>query len=211
MKGLILKDLYMMKKYCKSYILLTAIFIALSFTESDNLFLAFYPCILCTMIPVNLLSYDERCGWLSYSQTMPYTRTQIVNGKYLVGICVQTTVIVATAIAQAIKMNIDGTFVLTKYFALIFLLVILSLTSFSICLPFVFKMGVEKGRIFYAAIGLIASVLSIGLPVLLKNITQNLSADINLRYILPVTLLIGIGIYSLSWYLSIVFYKKREI
>ena len=28
---------------------------------------------------------------------------------------------------------------------------------------------------------------------------------------LPIICLVGIGIYALSWYLSVVFYKKREI
>ena len=64
MKGLLLKDFYMAAKYCRA-------------------------CLLCGMIPVNLLAYDERSRWLEYSGTLPYTKAQIVSGKYLVGIIVQ--------------------------------------------------------------------------------------------------------------------------
>ena len=81
MKGLLLKDLYMMRKYCRSYLLIAVVFIALSFASNQNLFFVFYPCLLCGMIPVNLLGYDERSRWLQYSGTMPYTRAQIVSCK----------------------------------------------------------------------------------------------------------------------------------
>ena len=55
MKGLLLKDWYMIQKYCRSYILITAVFIGISLENGENLFFTFYPCMLCGMIPVTLL------------------------------------------------------------------------------------------------------------------------------------------------------------
>lgn len=72
MKGLLLKDWYMIQKYCRSYILITAVIIGISLANGENLFFTFYPCMLCGMIPVTLLGYDERSGWMQYSGTMPY-------------------------------------------------------------------------------------------------------------------------------------------
>lgn len=63
MKGLLLKDWYMMKKYCRAYLLIAVVFIAVSLFSNDNMFFVFYPCLLCGMIPVNLLAYDERSRW----------------------------------------------------------------------------------------------------------------------------------------------------
>ena len=83
MKGLLLKDLYMVVKYCKAYLLIAVVFLAVSLMGSDNLFFIFYPCLLCGMIPVNLLAYDERSRWPQYCGTLPYTKGQIVSGKYL--------------------------------------------------------------------------------------------------------------------------------
>ena len=65
MRGLLLKDIYMAAKYCRAYLLLAVVFIPVSFASSENLFMIFYPCLLCGMIPVNLLGYDERSRWLS--------------------------------------------------------------------------------------------------------------------------------------------------
>ncbi len=208
MKGLILKDLYMIKKYCKAYLLITVVFIAFSFASIENLFFVFYPCLLCGMIPVNLLGYDERSRWLQYSETMPYTKVQIVSGKYLIGLGTQLAVLLVTGISQAIQMSISGTFVLGEYFVLMMLLLIMALLASSVTLPFMFKLGVEKGRMaYYIMIGIVCagSIISSNL------LSGEFQTEIKLSGILPIICLVVIGIYALSWYLSIVFYKKREL
>ena len=58
MKGLLLKDLYMTMKYCRTYLLIAVVFIAVSFGGGDSLIFIFYPCLFCGMIPVSLLGYD---------------------------------------------------------------------------------------------------------------------------------------------------------
>ncbi len=208
MKGLLLKDLYMMKKYCRSYLIIAVVFIAVSFVGDSNLFFIFYPCMLCGMIPVNLLAYDERSRWLQYSETMPYTKGQIVSGKYLIGLGTQIAMLTVTGIAQAIRMSISNTFQLNEYIVLMMLLLIIASITSSICLPFMFKWGVEKGRIaYYFMIGMVCAGSIISSSLLFKE----MQAEIKLNGILPIVCLIGIGIYALSWYLSVVFYKKREI
>ncbi len=208
MKGLLLKDLYMMKKYCKAYLLITVVFIAVSFASSENLFFVFYPCLLCGMIPVNLLGYDERSRWLQYSETMPYTKEQIVSGKYLIGLGTQVSVLLITGIAQAIRMRVSGAFMLGEYLVLMMLLLIMSLLASSITLPFMFKLGVEKGRMaYYIMIGIVCA----GSIIASNLLSGGFQAEVKLNGILPFICLVGIGLYALSWYLSIVFYKKREL
>ena len=70
MKGLLRKDLYMMGKYCRSYLLLVIVFLCVSVFSSDNLFFVFYPSLFSGMIPVSLLAYDERSRWTQYSGTL---------------------------------------------------------------------------------------------------------------------------------------------
>jgi hypothetical protein len=208
MKGLLLKDLYMMVKYCRAYLLIAVVFSAVAFVDSSNLFLVFYPCILCGMIPVNLLAYDERSRWLQYSETMPYTRGQIVSGKYLIGLGAQAAMLIVTGITQAIRMSRDDVFQLKEYLILMILLLVISLLASSISLPFMFKLGVEKGRMaYYIMIGVVcaASVLSANL------LTSEFPIQLQNNWVLPIVCLVGIGIYALSWYLSIFFYKKREL
>ena len=208
MKGLLLKDWYMMKKYCRAYLLIAVVFIAVSLFSNDNMFFVFYPCLLCGMIPVNLLGYDERSRWMQYSGTLPYTKTQIVSGKYLIGLLSQITILVATGVAQAAKMLIAHNFELGNFAVLMLLMLIVSTLTSSICLPFVFKLGVEKGRTaYYIMIGFVcgASVLSSSI------LRRQLISEIKPNLILALVAVVGICVYILSWYLSIVFFKKREI
>lgn len=208
MKGLLLKDLYMMKKYCRSYLLIAVLFIALSFASSENLFFVFYPCLLCGMIPATLLSYDERSRWLQYSETMPYTRGQIVSGKYLIGLGAQVVMLLVTGIAQAIRMSIGGMFRFNEYIVLMMMLLIMASITSSFALPFIFKLGVEKGRMaYYIMIGVICA----GSLIFSKLLSNGIQTEIKLNGVLPIICLVGIGLYALSWYLSVVFYEKREI
>ena len=208
MKGLLLKDWYMMKMYCKSYHFIAVVFVALSLVSNGNMFFVFYPCLLCGMIPVNLLEYDERSRWMQYSGTMPYTKTQIVSGKYLIGLLAQLTILLVMGVAQAVKMMIADDFVLGEFAVLMLLILIVSTLTSAIPLPFVFKLGVEKGRVaYYVMIGFIC-----GASVLASSVFRGyFGTDIKPNLVLAILAVVGIGIYIFSWYMSIVFYKKREI
>ena len=208
MKGLLLKDWYMMKKYCRAYLLIAVVFIAVSLFSDDNMFFAFYPCLLCGMIPVNLLAYDERSRWMQYSGTLPYTKKQIVSGKYLIGLFVQITVLLIMGSTQGIKMMITGEFAFRDYITLILLLVIVSMITSSITLPFIFKLGVEKGRTaYYVMIGFVC-----GASVVASDLfSGHLGIELNSNFVLPIFAIIGVGIYAFSWYMSILFYKKGEL
>lgn len=208
MKGLLLKDWYMMKMYCKSYHFIAVVFVALSLVSNGNMFFVFYPCLLCGMIPVNLLGYDERSRWMQYSGTMPYTKAQIVSGKYLIGLLAQLTILLVMGVAQAVKMMIADDFVLGEFAVLMLLMLIVSTLISSIPLPFVFKLGVEKGRTaYYVMIGFIC-----GASVLASSLFRGcFGTDIKPNLVLAILAVVGIGIYIFSWYMSIVFYKKREI
>lgn len=208
MKGLLLKDWYMMKKNCRSYLFIAVVFIAISFVNGGDMFFVFYPCLLCGMIPVNLLGYDERSRWMQYSATLPYTKTQIVSGKYLIGLFTQLAILIITGIAQMIKMITEGKFEPVNFGILMLLMLIVSTWTSSISLPFIFKLGVEKGRTaYYIMIGFVCTA-----SVLASDFFRGeLTFDIRPNLILTLMAIAGIGVYIISWYLSIIFFKKREI
>ena len=208
MKGLLLKDWYMMKKYCRSYIFIATAFIALALFSSDNMFFIFYPCLLCGMIPVNLLGYDERSRWMQYSGTLPYTKTQIVSAKYLIGLLTQAALLIVTGISQGLKMTAAGNFVFGEFVVLMLLMLVVATLTSSISLPFIFKLGVERGRTaYYVMIGFVC-----GASVLASSYFRGqLVAEIKPNLLLAILAVAGIGIYILSWYVSIVYFNKREI
>ena len=210
MKGLLLKDFYMAAKYCRTYILIGIVFIAVSFagTSGENMFFVFYPCLLCGMIPVNLLAYDERSRWLEYSGTLPYTKAQIVSGKYLVGIIVQGAMLLAVGIAHAVRMNLAGTFQLGEFALFMAVIFAMATVTSSISLPFMFRWGVEKGRIaYYCMIGFVCAAGYLGSAFF----TGGTQLAVGRGVLFAVLCLIGAGVYAASWLASIALYQKREV
>ena len=84
----------------------------------------------------------------------------------------------------------------------------MSMIASSISLPFMFKWGVEKGRMaYYITIGVVCG----GSVVATSLFQSQLQEPIFIQRDMSLLGLLGVGIYALSWYLSIVFYKKREL
>lgn len=208
MKGLILKDFYMIKAYCRTIIFAAAVFFAVSLWNDENLFFVVYPWMFCGMIPVSLLAYDEKSHFMQYGATLPCTKTQIVTAKYLVGLLVQIIVLVIVGVAQGIKMGISGNFQIDEFAVIMLTLLMVSTLVTSIPLPFIYKFGVEKGRIvYYVILGFVCAACAIFSGKLTTYIFTNGSMKV-------LFVLIGIGgvvLYFLSWYLSVVFFKKREV
>ena len=210
MKGLLLKDFYMTVKYCRTYLLIGIVFIAVSFAgaESQNMFFVFYPCLLCGMIPVNLLAYDERSRWLEYSGTLPYTKAQLVSAKYLVGVIVQGVMLLAVGIAQAVRMNLAGSFRLGEYGMIMAAIFAMATITSSISLPFMFRWGVEKGRIaYYCMIGFVCAAGYLG-SVFFTESRKVTAAGSLVPWAM---ILLGTAIYAASWLASIALYQKREV
>ena len=208
MKGLLIKDYYMIVKYCRNFLFMALIFLAVSVVNTDNTFFLFYPVLLMGMIPVTLLSYDERSGWLTYSAALPYTKAQFVSAKYLIGLICQFATLLLVAVVQGVRMNLAGTFDIMEFLSMILILMIAAPLAPAFCMPFIFKYGVEKGRIaYYVMIGIICALGAVGATIF----NTQLQADIEPNLVVLLVVLISVGLYALSWFLSIKFYEKREL
>ena len=88
MRGLLRKDFYLLWNYCRLMPLFLLAFILFSAFSSDGQspFFIYYPCILSSVLPVNLLAYDDAEHWLTYCDTLPVTRRQYVSGKYIMSL-----------------------------------------------------------------------------------------------------------------------------
>ncbi|MBM6897935.1 ABC-2 transporter permease [Pseudoflavonifractor capillosus] len=207
MKGLLLKDFYLSWRYCRAFLVIVAVFLAVSFTGDDNIFFLIYPIMIASVIPMTLLSYDEHDKWTAYSGTLPYTRTQLVSAKYLVGLCFGTVAFLISMAATTVRMLIGGGFILEQFAVVGTALLVLGCLGPALILPYVFKYGAEKGRIaFYVTVGVFSGVAAVlaGMGFQIQTMTRGLW---------PLAVVAGVAIllYALSWVLSIRFYQKREL
>ena len=203
MKGLMIKDFYMTLKYCKFLFLADVVFIAVSFFSADNIMFMMFPIIFSGVIPVTLLSYDERCGWNVYSGTMPYSRAQIVSAKYLMGILIGLITSAVILGLMILRMNIFGEMNIAEALISVGTIFVTSMLLPAICLPFCIQFGTEKGRIVYFLVILLITAAVGGL-------LGDGSIFENVKVILPIIPAAIVLIYAVSWVISVVLYKRKS-
>ena len=210
MKGLLIKDLYMSKTYCRVYLLIAAVFLALcALNGNENLFFLLYPTVLAGMVPVNLIAYESQCKWEQFAGTLPYTRAQLVSAKYLIGLMFFGILLVMTLAVMGIAMAIVGRFSPVLLWSQSVLMALCFFGSCTIILPLVFRFGVEKARIFYlTAIGLLSGLTA---AIAFISSGSSYSWNIKLPSATPLMTLAAAVLYLLSWGLSIRFYQEREL
>lgn len=143
MKGLIIKDLYLTKKYCRSLVLFVVIFAVMQVVNSESPLFVLMPVLVGGMLPMTLMAYDEQAKWTEYVGTLPCSKAAYVEGKYVIGLMGFTAAALITLTVHVLCAGAEnlGAFVGTVG--------LVGLIPASILLPLVFRMGVNKGRIFY--------------------------------------------------------------
>lgn len=208
MSGLLLKEFYMAWKYCRLHLVITVLFLGLAMLgSSENLFLLVYPCALASFIPATLLSYDTQSKWDVYFETLPTSRAQYVSVKYLTGLILGELVLIVTGLSQLLAMKLNGAGDMNQLWPLLCGLQVIALVPPALFLPLIFKLGVEKGRIWF----LVMSGITFGGGTALALGVEDWGS-----FSLPgnssVWLLLGaIVLYALSWLLSIRLYRTREL
>lgn len=198
MKGLLLHDWYQMKKYCRVMGILAVFFLVL-YVASPQPFCLIYPCMLVSMLPITLLSYDEKTGWQRYCQNFPLKKGQYVSEKYLTGLLAAMAVSLIGMLLLGVQ-YLQGQLPIEEAQALGLSMIAMELLSPALTLPFVFRFGVEKGRMAYYL------VIGGGGAAVMLFMSGGLQPS------LPVALLCmgAIVLYVLSWVLSKKLYEKRE-
>lgn len=203
MKGLIRKDLYLAVKCSRVYMVISLVFLVIGAITEGNAFIRAYPFMMWSMIPATLLSYDEHDRWSSYACCLPYTRAQLVSVKYIMGALGVASIWVLTALTQSIRLGILGKLELLPLLGRLCLLLGGGLLAPAICLPFLFKLGSEKGRLAYMVTMGVFCAASVGIG------QMDAVPTVSINPILPVAL--GLAAYGASWYYSIRVYEKREL
>ncbi|MBQ7926023.1 MAG: ABC-2 transporter permease [Lachnospiraceae bacterium] len=208
MKGLLKKDLCMLWNYCRSMILILAAFTLVGAFMEDSFFYSFYPVLIVSMLPVTLISYDERFKWDIYCQSLPISRRVQVTEKYLLSLLSVLVVILCCIAAQIYRMldmaGFNASVIhwgsLPQFVAM---LVGLGLISPSLMIPLIYKFGAEKGRmVFFVVVGFFCAL---GAMVSVKGSMMQVPSFPEFAVILVCLVLFGI-----SWLISVTIYEKKQ-
>lgn len=205
MKGLLLKDWYLGKKTLIATLFIMIIFAVVTVISDNNYFMV-YSVVLGGMIPVTLISYDEKSSWNTYSLTMPYTRAQIVSEKYIVTMIILAVSVISLGIGLVVRAEMSKAVNLNSVFAALGMLSVVGVITPSIMLPVIFKFGVDKGRFVYY---IIIVALSSGIASIME-INKRMNFNFNTFMFIILSIVIPFIIMAVSWRLSIMFYEKRD-
>ncbi len=205
MKGLILKDVSVIVKHLKIFLLLI---VFVSFSGGGSL--AFFAFFYGAMLPSTAFAYDERSKWNDLATMFPIKKSDIVLSKYLfgyIGIALCSVLVVIGSIFGSVVINIES--VLTPNIFILSISASLFFTAINLFLNF--KFGVEKSRIF-----LIVALIAIsyfGATIINGNIlTADLLTEIPSSNLSPMSLLIlGASIIAnfISIKLSVIVFENK--
>jgi ABC-type transport system involved in multi-copper enzyme maturation permease subunit len=201
--GLILKDLIVLKKQGRVALFLVLFYTAFSLTTQNISMLGSMVAMICTMLPITSMSYDERSKWDKYALSLPIQRKTVVISKYVLGVTLNLAAALLVALLNLILLRFiqdadPGEMMLITLATCMAMILLLS-----VLLPIMFKFGVEKGRLIMFAVifapfmaAMLLSRLNIPMPDerMLKMFAY--ASPVIVICILLISVNISIGIYS---------------
>lgn len=206
MKGLILKDLFTLKKQMKVTLLISVFYIIMSVATDNSGMLLTMIVLLCAMLPISSMSYDEMCKWDKYALSMPISRKTLVWSKYLLGILFDMAGLLIVIPTNLIMTVVNGDMKMREQLMISLGVSGVALIYLALILPILFKLGVEKGRILMLAVFLVpmAVVFLVGKTHINLPSEQTIN---RLLYLLPIFI---IALLIVSILISVRIYEKKE-
>lgn len=216
MRGLLVKDIELMKQQKQFFILVIVMGIILNLTGSGSVsFATGYFTIITAIFAITTMSYDEFDNGFVFLMTLPVSRKQYVAEKYILGIGltgVAWGVATIEGIICKVVAELHGCLSETIIGSLINIPI--ALLMLAMFLPLGIYFGVEKGR--YTAIVLWIIIIAI-IYTLVKTMglsEEAISAWLNglnwgIAFVI-VALITAIG-YLGSFWLSVRFMEKKEL
>lgn len=197
MKGLLLKDLYNIRKQAWWYLSMILLFCLLSVTVQNIAFAGTIGVLVTVSVPLIAIGYEEKDSWQKFVVASGRDIKTIVAEKYLLGIICAVTGFVAYAVVYLQSERTS----LTDLFVPLFM----QITVLSVMLPTVFKFGVDKGRVYMIAVILIFMLAFIGL---LSAADKFVGTDL-IVFNLTTAVLIA-GVLVISYFISLKIYTAKE-
>lgn len=231
MKGLLLKDLLILKSRSKFVIILFLLGIAWLINDSSNtVFVTYYITFAFSYLTLNTISYDSFENGFPHLFSLPINRQTYVAEKYVLAllICSGSWVIAIlmnlTFLSVTHQMaELDGFW----FVGLMGLVLVLMLQGFSI--PIQLKFGAEKGRIVTLIVmgvlgaalvvlntgeimvdGVVYSRLAYIIHYLGGFVDDYLTQSHSLTLLQGIVLLIPIMIFGISYPITVAIMKKKE-
>lgn len=212
MRGLILKDIFNMKREIIGVSILALWFCICPFYlpidaktfEGEFLvnilfvLMNLITILICSTTMLSSFNYDEKTSWSLFERILPVKEKSIVSGKYIVVMgCVISMVIVSIISNISISLFSDIGLSITSAFLIPLSLGAMTIIQFSIMLPIIYKFGIKYSFLVFIACGFLELVGIIALFILCA-LDQRFFESIMGFWIYPICIAVSIASIILS-------------
>ena len=211
MRGMMQKDLCLLLQRSRVLVVLVGIAVLMAFS-TDGSFVIGYLTMLCAILTIGTISYDEYDNGYPFLLTLPITRKTYVNGKYLfcvlgglAGWCISVVIFIGCSLVKGNAFSLSDLPETLAFIPVLGLII-------AIMLPLQLKYGAEKSRVVIMLIGGGGWALGYFGMKLLPD-TQQLSAmaaNISDRTIIVVLIAICLAAFAASYLISLHIMEKKE-
>ncbi len=209
MKALLLKDLFVSRRYLKTLTILLVCYMVFAVVIKSPTLVTGFCVLLALMFLLTSFAYDEQAKWEIYALSTPVSKNKVVLSKYILFVLCDFAGCVPALIVLAVFSLFGLTGVDADTFLSIPACFFAALGVGFLLIPIILKYGTEKCRL----IMIILFVIPIGGLFLLENMGVSAwsgSEDFikTLIYLSPLLIFVE-GI--LSYFISIHIYKRKDL
>jgi hypothetical protein len=211
MVGLLLKDIFNLKKYMRQMGIVVLALSFFAFNMRSTPYLVGMMVLMTSMMVTTSMAYDEAAKWDKYALTMPLVKKDIVLEKYvLLGLLTLVGGGIASVLGCFMTIflkfgNIKETLLACGA------IIMVALLFFSFVLPVLFKYGVEKARMLMFIIFGAPTVLIVAFAKLMQKYNIPAPTEAQVKYVMYVSPVIVLLIILMSYRISVGIYEKKEL
>ena len=216
MIGLIFKDILTLKKNLKMVGIVSVMYAAMSFVSKDSSFFSSIFTMLFAFLILSAYSYDEVAKWDSYALTLPVSRENIVQGKYIIMLLMGFAGALISTVFTIVLNAVQRPDTLLVGSSAVGIGAVIVLLFYSITIPIITKLGVEKARMIFLSVYIVPFIIFFFLGNAIKNGKVVIPSALvrfgeifltNVYLIVPIVIILAL---SISYQVSVSIYNKKE-
>ena len=209
MKGLLLKDLFVVSEFVRVLTLMALVFIASMMAIDGFSVIGAMISLLVVSLVISSFSYDDLAHWDSFAATLPVSRRKLVASKYLFLLLLGVLAVVFNGLVSVLFAALQPGVSLAEQFVTGILISMAACIIDFVLIPLIYKYGAEKSRMMMMMVIVVIFGITYGGAALLKML--NIGTDwITLPILIGGIAAAFLASLLISWICSVKIVEKKE-
>ena len=209
MKGLLLKDVFVVSEFVRVLSLMAIVFIASMMAIDGFSVIGAMISLLVVSLVISSFSYDDLAHWDSFAATLPVSRRKLVASKYLFLLLLGVLAVVFNGLVSVLFAALQPGVSLAEQFVTGILISMAACIIDFVLIPLIYKYGAEKSRMMMMMVIVVIFGITYGGAELLKML--NIGTDwITLPILIGGIAAAFLASLLISWICSVKIVEKKE-